>query len=88
MDTILGRKPVNAKPIKNERLRVTLAIFVAKTRLAWSEANYHQHVRDPIDAQDPRWSVQSLERLFNDLARPASKADGTIRCRPVDVGSI
>ena len=31
IDTILGRRPVNAKPIKNERLRVTLAIFYAKT---------------------------------------------------------
>ena len=31
IDTILGRRPVNAKPIKNERLRLTLAIFYAKT---------------------------------------------------------
>lgn len=31
IDTILGRRPVNAEPIKNERLRVTLAIFYAKT---------------------------------------------------------
>ena len=28
IDTILGRRPVNAKPIKNERLRLTLAIFI------------------------------------------------------------
>ena len=68
LDTILGRRPVNARPIKNERLRLTLAIFVAKTRLGWTEANRHQHVRDPIGAQDPRWSVPSLERRFNDLA--------------------
>jgi hypothetical protein len=88
MDTILGRRPVNAKPIKNERVRATLAIFVAKTRLGWTVANRHQHVRDPIDAQDPRSSVQSLERLFNVLARRASKAEGTIQCRPVDGGSI
>ena len=31
IDTILGRRPVNAKPIKNERLRLTLTIFYAKT---------------------------------------------------------
>ena len=68
MDTILGRRPVNAKPIKNERVRVRLAIFFAKTRMGWTEANRHQHVRDPIGAQDPRWSVPSLERRFNDLA--------------------
>ena len=88
IDTILGRRPVDAKPIKDERLRATLAIFFAKTRLGWTVADRHPHVRDPIDAQDPRSSVQSLKRLFNDLARRASKADGTIRCRPVDVGSL
>jgi hypothetical protein len=27
MDPILGRRPVNAKPIKNERLRITLDIL-------------------------------------------------------------
>ena len=37
MDTILGRRPMNGKPIKNERLRVTLAIFFAKTRMGWRE---------------------------------------------------
>jgi hypothetical protein len=33
MDTILGRRPVNAKPIKDERSRLSLAIFFA--RRAW-----------------------------------------------------
>lgn len=31
IDTILGRETVNAKPVKNERLRLTLPIFYAKT---------------------------------------------------------
>jgi hypothetical protein len=54
MDSILGRRSVNAKPIKNERLRATLAIFVAKTRLGWTVANRHHRVRGPIDAQESR----------------------------------
>ena len=31
MDTILGRRPVNATPIKDQRARLTLIIFFAKT---------------------------------------------------------
>jgi hypothetical protein len=31
IDTILGRRPVNARPIKNQRVRAMLAIFYAKT---------------------------------------------------------
>jgi hypothetical protein len=54
MDSILGRRSVNAKPRKNERLRATLAIFVAKTRLGWTLANRHHLVRGPIDAQESR----------------------------------
>jgi hypothetical protein len=73
MDSILGRRSVNAKPIKNERLRVTLAIFVAKTRLGWTVANRHHRVRGPIDAQE------SLERLDARIARlaPGFKAGET-----------
>src|SRR6516225_1745682 len=52
MDSILGRRSVNAKPIKDERLRATLAIFVAKTRLGWTVPNRHHRVRSPIDAQE------------------------------------
>jgi hypothetical protein len=37
MDTILGRRPVNFKPIKNEQERARLAIFFAKTRMGWRE---------------------------------------------------
>ena len=37
MDTILGRRPVNFKPIKNEQERARLAIFSAKTRMGWRE---------------------------------------------------
>jgi len=65
MDSILGRRSVNAKPIKDERLRVTLAIFVAKTRLGWTVPNRHHRVRSPIDAQE------SLERLDAKIARLA-----------------
>jgi hypothetical protein len=54
MDSILGRRSVNAKPIKNERLRATLAIFVAKTRLGWTMPNRHHRVRGPTDAQESR----------------------------------
>jgi regulator of sirC expression with transglutaminase-like and TPR domain len=73
MDSILGRRSVNTKPIKNERLRVTLAIFVAKTRLGWTVANRHHRVRGPIDAQE------SLERLDARIARlaPGFKAGET-----------
>jgi hypothetical protein len=35
MDTLLGRRQVSAEPLKNERVRVTLAIFFAKTRMRW-----------------------------------------------------
>ena len=65
MDSILGRRSVNAKPIKDERLRVTLAIFVAKTRSGWTVPNRHHRVRSPIDAQE------SLERLDAKIARLA-----------------
>ena len=65
MDSILGRRSVNAKPIKDERLRVTLAIFVAKTRLGWTVPNRHHRVRSPINAQE------SLERLDAKIARLA-----------------
>jgi hypothetical protein len=70
MDTILGRRPVNAKPIKNERLRVTLAIFVAKVRLGWTVANYHQQVRGPID-EEHAW-----QRLDAKIARLAPRETG------------
>jgi hypothetical protein len=64
MDTILGRKPINATPIKNERLRLTLAIFVAKTRLGWTVANRHQRVCGPIDAQRLRRSFEESSRRW------------------------
>ena len=63
MDTILGRRPVNAKPIKNERVRVTLAIFFAKTRMGWTVANRQQSVDPPIDVEDAK------ERLDKKIAR-------------------
>jgi len=73
MDSILGRRSVNAKPIKDERLRATLAIFVARTRLGWTLPNRHHRVRSPIDTQE------SLERLDAKSARlaPGFKADET-----------
>jgi len=73
MDSILGRRSVNAKPIKDERLRATLAIFVARTRLGWTLPNRHHRVRSPIDTQE------SLERLDAKIARlaPGFKADET-----------
>jgi hypothetical protein len=73
MDSILGRRSVNAKPIKNERLRATLAIFVAKTRLGWTVANRHHRVRSPIDAQESR---RRLEAKIARLA-PGFKAGET-----------
>jgi len=63
MDSILGRRSVNAKPIKDERLRATLAIFVARTRLGWTLPNRHHRVRSPIDTQE------SLARLDAKIAR-------------------
>jgi hypothetical protein len=41
--TILGRKPPSGEPIKNERARVTAAIFFAKTRMGWKDTSVHQH---------------------------------------------
>ena len=83
MDSILGRRSVNAKPIKDERLRATLAIFVAKTRLGWTVPNRHHRVRSPIDAQE------SLERLDAKIVRlapdfKAGETDGSSveRIRP------
>jgi hypothetical protein len=72
MDSILGRRSVNAKPIKNERLRVTLAIFVAKTRLGWTVANRHHRVRGPIDAQELDAKIAPLAPGFK-----AGETDGS-----------
>ena len=58
-----------AKPIKDERLRVTLAIFVAKTRLGWSGANCHQQVPDPLDVEHVR------HRFLARIARLARSCD-------------
>jgi len=69
MDTILGRRPVNAKPIKDERVRARLAIFVAKTRLGWSGANCHQQVPDPLDVEHVR------RRFIARIARLARRCD-------------
>jgi hypothetical protein len=69
MDTILGRQPVNAKPIKDERVRARLAIFVAETRMGWSVANCHQRVCDPIDVEHVR------RRLHARIARLARDSD-------------
>ena len=80
MDTILGRKPVNAKPIKNERLRLTLAVFVAKTRLGWALANYHRQVPGPIDGEHAR------QRLAAKIARlaPSETGDFPAGSRPAE----
>jgi hypothetical protein len=68
MDTILGRRPVNAKPIKNERVRVTLAIFFAKTRMGWTVANRRQSVDPPIDLEDAQQSLdKKIARLMRSL---------------------
>jgi hypothetical protein len=37
IDTILGRKPVDAKPITDELVRGRLAIFFAEAYLGWGE---------------------------------------------------
>lgn len=41
--TIIGSPIPGRTPIKDERARVTAAIFWAKTRMNWRETNVHQH---------------------------------------------
>ena len=67
MDTILGRRPVNAEPIKNVRVRATLAIFFAKTRMGWTcAAPRHSRAEGLSDGLLHPHTIVSM--LINDLA--------------------
>ena len=63
MDSILGRTPVNAKPQKDDRARLRLAIFYAKTRMGWKVTAANRRVPSPIDVEEVR------QRLKKKIAR-------------------
>jgi hypothetical protein len=61
VDWILGRDGA----LLDDRTRVRLAIFYAKTRMGWTVSKRPKLVSDPIDGEDAR------RRLNNKIARLA-----------------
>ena len=63
---ILGKKPALGDPIKNEQVRMTAAIFYAKTKMGWRETV----VNEPANKDDKPVPVDDArQRLIDELDR-------------------
>ena len=63
---ILGKKPALGDAIKSEQVRMTAAIFYAKTQMGWKETVVNEQVNKddkPLLVDDPR------QRLIDEVDR-------------------
>ena len=63
---ILGKKPAFGDPIKSEQVRMTAAIFYAKTKMGWKETV----VNEPANKDDKPFPVDDArQRLIDEVDR-------------------